>query len=123
MIYFVSNINDEAHFQKIKYPDGTESTTDPLYQKIYYIEIAPTTDQFRQKAATGYDVRLYEDYRKQDGSASILNHSYDPSTGRLEFDFEIAVSAGSPNNSSDHDLTITGKFDSGDRKIFLGTQN
>jgi hypothetical protein len=122
LIYFLSNIYDEAYLQKLEYPDGTVSTTDPLYKELYYVEVASITDQFRRKTSAG-DVHLFEEYQKQDGGASILHHSYDLSTGRLTFDFEISVGASSAYNSTGHALTIKGIFDSGEGKIFQATQN
>lgn len=121
VIYFSSTFYNEAYFEKIEYADGTVSTTDPLYKDLYYVEQG-ITDQFWRRASGG-DVNLYEQYTKHYGSAKILAHSYDLATGRLTFDFEIAVGATDPYNSTGHDLTIKGTFDSGNDKIFQGTQN
>jgi hypothetical protein len=112
-------------FQKIDYADGSSSTTDQLYQDLVYaaerLTCCPETE-FMRKTPDG-NISLSEEYRFSDGEGLITSHTYDQSTGRLTFDFQISLPGSAGHNSTGHDVTIEGKFDSGSGKIYLTTKN
>jgi hypothetical protein len=123
VIHFSGQEDTPYIFQKIVYADGSTSTDDTLYKNlIYVLRAGIPSAEFKKKTASG-DIGLSESFKIIDGSGSILTHTYDLATGRLTFDFTISLAGSSSTNSTEHDLTIAGTFDSGPGKIYLNTTN
>ena len=87
------------------------------FGQIFFVKELSATSLFRVEAM-GYESGLAVQDAKE-----ITNYQHDSNTGHMTFEFDITVNGekgkGYPLfNSTEHDLNIKGKFDSGEGKVY-----
>lgn len=115
-VFYETPVYDEGlgyevgNFIKMEDSDGNESFTSELYSQLI---LSSSSDLVFRLAETGED--LSETVEIAGDNCVITNYLHDPSTGIITFDYSVNVGTKDRTNTTRHPLTITGKFNSGNK--------